>query len=425
MPTSPSANSTSGRAALVAWIAWLAAATFFFYAWVLRVSPSILVDELMRELGAGGAVVGQLSALYFYAYAGAQLPVGVVLDRFGARIPLTAAVLVCSAATVLFAASGSMLGISGGRFLIGLGAAFSLVGAIHIASQSLPAKKFAMLSGLAMMAGMIGGVVGQGPMRILIDANGWRPTYLVVAALGVLLALVVWLSVPDEKQSSDRTRPMLVGLWGVLREPQNWLNSIAGLGATGPLLGFGALWGVPYLQQLLTVSPAEAAGLASLTLAGWGVGAPFFGWISDRSGRRRGPMLTGVVLSFIALSVLLHTSVESPLFAGLLSFAIGFGGSAQIVTFAFARGHNLPANTATAYGFLNGIVVGAGALFQPAIGFVLDARSARTSTGDVSVGVSTYSVDDYRWALSLLLVGLVVSAVVACFLREPRSPQEC
>ena len=75
-----------------AWLAWTVAALFFFYAFVLRVSPSVMVGELMAEFQVGGAVFGTLSSLYFYTYAPLQLPAGMLMDRYGPRRLITAAV---------------------------------------------------------------------------------------------------------------------------------------------------------------------------------------------------------------------------------------------------------------------------------------------------------------------------------------------
>ena len=81
----------------------MTAALFFFYAWVLRVAPSVMVEELMRDFAVGAAVLGNLSAAYFYGYAGMQIPVGVLLDRFGPRRLVAVAALLCAGGCVLFA----------------------------------------------------------------------------------------------------------------------------------------------------------------------------------------------------------------------------------------------------------------------------------------------------------------------------------
>src|SRR5215207_1914644 len=111
-------------------LGWLTAALFFGYAWVLRVAPSVMVEELMRDFAVGAAVLGNLSAAYFYGYAGMQIPVGLLLDRFGPRRLIAISSLVCAGGCVLFATGGSLATVVAGRFLIGASAAFSLVGAM-------------------------------------------------------------------------------------------------------------------------------------------------------------------------------------------------------------------------------------------------------------------------------------------------------
>ncbi len=86
-------------------LAWATAALFFFYAWVLRVTPSVMIEELMRDFAVGAAAVGNLSAFYFYGYAGMQVPIGMMIDRFGPRRLISASAAVCALGCVLFAVS--------------------------------------------------------------------------------------------------------------------------------------------------------------------------------------------------------------------------------------------------------------------------------------------------------------------------------
>src|SRR5258708_23952460 len=86
-------------------LGWLTAALFFGYAWVLRVAPSVMVEELMRDFSVGAAVLGNLSAAYFYGYAGMQVPVGVLLDRFGPPRPIAISTLLCPGGALPFAFS--------------------------------------------------------------------------------------------------------------------------------------------------------------------------------------------------------------------------------------------------------------------------------------------------------------------------------
>ena len=138
MRDAPTAKQDAPR--LLPLLGWLTAALFFVYAWVLRVAPSVMVEELMRDFAVGAAVLGNLSAAYFYGYAGMQIPVGVLLDRFGPRRLITVSTLLCAGGCVLFATGDTLATVTAGRFLIGASAAFSLVGAMAVAGQWFSAR---------------------------------------------------------------------------------------------------------------------------------------------------------------------------------------------------------------------------------------------------------------------------------------------
>src|SRR5437016_13200927 len=114
MRDAPTAATPEARK-LLPLLGWLTAALFFFYAWVMRVAPSVMVEELMRDFAVGAAVLGNLSAAYFYGYAGMQIPVGLLLDRFEPRRLITVASLVCAGGCVLFAAGSSLAAVTAGR----------------------------------------------------------------------------------------------------------------------------------------------------------------------------------------------------------------------------------------------------------------------------------------------------------------------
>jgi MFS family permease len=387
---------------------------FFFYAWVLRVAPSVMTEELMREFAIGAAAVGNLSAFYFYGYAGMQVPVGMMLDRFGPRRLITLSAAVCGAGCVLFASSAELWAVATGRFLIGASAAFSLVGAMAVAGHWFPPSRFALLSGWAMMMGMAGGVAGQAPMRLLVEQLGWRGATLLMAAGGLLIAVAAWATVRDRHRGSGGLGQVLGGLGRVLRNPQTWLIAIAGLGTTGPLLGFAGLWGVPYLATTRGLDQATAASVTSMLFIGWGLGAPLFGWLSDRIGRRRPPFVTGLVICMLSMAALVYVpGMPTAAMAGLC-FLCGFGGASQIVGFAAVREHNAAALSGTAIGFVNGMVTGAGALYQPLLGWLLDLAWG----GQMTSGARVYDAAAYQFAFSVLVVGAFVGLLCTLAMRE-------
>ena len=369
-------------------LGWSTGALFFFYAWVLRVAPSVMIDEMMRDLAVGGAVIGNLSAVYFFGYAGMQVPVGLLIDRFGPRRLMAAAALACAGGCILFAMSSGITGVAAGRFLIGASAAFSLVGAMSIAGMWFPARRFALLSGLAMMLGMAGG--------------------------GVLLAILIWVVVRDRPKERGSSGRMMAGLGRVVGNPQIWLIAVAGLGTTGPLLGFAGLWGVPYFVATLGIDRTAAASITSMVFVGWGVGAPLIGWASDRIGRRRSPFILGLVICTAGMSAIVaFPGLPIPALMALC-FACGFGGASQIAGFAAAREHTPVAFSGTALGLVNGIVTGAGALFQPLLGWLLDLNWQ----GRLVDGARVYDPSAYRIAFGAIIAGCVIGLVCALAQRE-------
>lgn len=407
------------RSLMLPLLAWATGAVFFFYAWVLRVAPSVMITELMRDLAVGGAVLGNLSAFYFYGYAGMQVPVGLMLDRFGPRRLMTVAALACALGCVLFATSAAFWAVAAGRFLIGASAAFSLVGSMAVAGQWFPPRRFALLSGLAMMMGMAGGVFGQAPLRLSVEAFDWRNTMLMLAGGGLLLAAAAWLTVRDRHRGSGGFGQVLTGFGKVVRKPQNWVIAIAGLGASTPLLGFAGLWGVPYLAASHGLDQTSAAAVTSTVFIGWGVGAPLFGWFSDRIGLRRLPYVAGIFICTLSIACIVYLPGLPVPVITVLCFLCGFGGSSQIIGFASAREHNPTALSGTALGFVNCLVTSAGAIYQPLTGWLLDLGW----NGRMVAGARVYDAVAYQYALSAIVVGTAVGLVCAIIVRETHCRQ--
>lgn len=403
---------TTSRAVVLA--GWLFASVFFLYAFVLRVSPSVMVDDLMRDFAVGAAVLGNLSAVYFYAYAGVQIPVGVLIDRFGPRRLTAYACAMCAIGAMVFASADTIWQAYAGRLLVGLGCATSFVGALSVAALWFP-QRFALLSGLTQMLGVLGGLIGQAPFGYAVQQVGWRDANWAVAIAGVGLALCLYLTVRDRHRGTEQAaRPLLDGVKRALGNRQTWYAALFGAGMSGTMLAFGGLWGVPFLMEARGMAKPEAAALTSLLFLGWGVGAPLNGWLSDRFRRRRPLMLAGGILATggIAFAVFFPTM---PLW--LLQIVLllqGFGASSMVLSFAVAREHNPAwANSAT-IGVINCFVVGSGALLQPLLGLLLDMAW----DGRMAGGIRVYTVETYVFALQVLPLSCFLTGLLPLVIRE-------
>lgn len=378
---------------------WSLGATFFCFAFVQRVAPSVMVSELMRDLALGAAVLGNLSAFYFYAYAGMQIPIGLLMDRHGPRRVMAAFVLLCGAGNLIFAMTTSVELAYLGRLLIGLGASAGWVGTLTLATHWLPERRFALLSGLGQVFGMMGAVAGQAPLGIAVGAYGWRATLFAMAAFSGLLAILIWFLVRERPRGPAAGAPALApALARALRNPQTWLNALIGLALTGPMLSFAGLWAVPYLSQVHALDRATAGAVSSMTFIGWAIGAPLIGWLADRIGRRRVLILAGAGVATLTQALIVYLPTVGPASLVVLLLLNGAAGSSMILTFGLARDSNPPETMGAVLGFVNTAVVGSGALLQPLIGALLDM----SWDGATLDGARIYSADAYRMALSVL-----------------------
>ena len=401
------------------WLVWSFGPLMFFYAWFQRVAPSIMIDPLMRDLGAGAAALGNLSAVYFYAYAGLQVPVGLLMDRYGPRRLIAGGAAVCAAGTVVFAVADGIGAATLGRLLVGAGAAFGFVGGLKLATEWLPPRRFALASGLLMMSGMLGGMLGQAPLAAVVEVTGWRHALLGSAVAGLALAAGTWWVVRDTPHGDGVGRGAArIGARALMRamlDRRNVLLAVT-LGAmTAPLLGFAGLWGVAWMMQVHGMSRPEAAGFASLLLLGWATGSPLAGALGDRLARRKPALMVAVALAGAALALVLFLPDPSPPVLGLLFFGCGACCGTMVLGFAIARDGNPPAAHGAAFGFLNAAVVGSGALFQPLVGWLLDVGW----DGRLVNGAPVYDADAFRNAFLSILAFLGVGLAAAAAIREP------
>jgi MFS family permease len=416
--------SLSTQLLILPWIICSLAALFYCYEYLLRIAPSVMMQDLMQAYHINATVFGNLAAFYYYAYTPMQLPVGVLMDRYGPRRLLTFACLSCAIGSYLFA-HAFHIGIAQiGRFLVGFGSAFAFVGVLKLATIWLPPQRFAMIAGLTTSLGMVGGMVGDIYLTALVNQIGWRATVSLSAGAGIVLAIIMYIVIRDnvnerdssikkEKRSVD-FKEIFVGALQIFKKPQIWLCGVVGCFLYLSLTAFAELWGIPYLKAAHGLSSQQAAVSISMVFLGWTFGGPLTGWISDTMGRRLLPVIIGSIGGGLTIAALLYLPFLSLFGINLLLFLFGLFASAEVIVFAIAR-ESCPANlAASALAIVNMMIMLGGVLFQPLTGYFLDL----SWTGGMVDGVRNYTLFSYRIALLTLPIAFVLAALLAFFMRE-------
>ena len=419
-----SQTTVSPRSAQIAYILGM---TFFCYAFVQRVAPSIMTTELMRDFAVGGAALGSLSAFYFWAYAGIQLPVGMLTDKFGPRKLMGVTAGICAIAGLGFAMSESLIVASFWRALIGATVAFGFVGTLAIVGYWFNPKNHAALAGGVQGVGMLGAVFAQSALRPVVETFGWRHTMGALALLALLLSVLIMTFIPrrDAKQrqanltSSARKVGVLQGLKSVMANRQSWLCAVIGFGMASTMLSFSGLWAVPWLHTVHGYTITEAAGIAAMLFFGWAVFSPIVGWLSDYFGRRNRIMFCGAAIYTLSYATILFYTPENTQLLLALMFITGASGSTMTVCFIAAKELNHPQFGSTAIGLMNMFVVGSGAVMQPLIGWLLDMNW----DGVLVDGARIYNADTYTFALASLIAVNIAAWVGTLLLRETHCQQ--
>lgn len=401
---------------LYPWIVWVLGASFFFYKYLVQVSPSVMTHDLMRAFNINGVGLGNLSACYFYAYLMMQIPVGILLDKYSPRYLTAGAIFVCGLSTFVFSETSALMMGCLSRAFIGFGAAFAAVSCFKAASLWFPQKRFAFISGMYMTAAMLGAVGGQAPLSFLVQDYGWRLSLKMIAGMGVVLSLLYVLIIRDKKNAtvSAASANNHGRFYQILKNKQSWLLSIYSGLAFAPVSVFGGLWGVPFLQQAYTLSASHAAWAVSWIFIGFAIGAPLLGWLSDRIGKRKPIMMFGTVLATLSLMMVIYGFTLQVALISALLFLFGFGASGFFISFAMIRETFPGWLTATVLGFMNTFDSICEAVSEPCVGLLVDL----SWNGTIVDGVHQFSTSGYKIALTLLPVYLIIACVVLVFIKE-------
>lgn len=410
-PACDQETSTSMRTAVVAWVV---AAIFYFYQYVLRSAPSVMMPQLSDAFGISSLGMASILGLFYYGYSPFSLVAGTAMDRLGPRSVLPIAAAVVGVGALLFATGRSDLG-SVGRVLQGAGGVFALVGAIYIATRNFPASRAATLIGATQMFGMAGGSAGQFAVGPMIGAGiAWDRFWICMGVIGLAMGALLFALLPNEKRTEQAVsglRSTTDAFYTVFKNPQSILcGAIAGL-LFIPTTIFDMVWGVRYLQEAHGFDYASAVMRTAAVPFGWIIGCPLLGFISDRLGRRKPVIIGGALLLLACLAwILFGRPGVLPPYAVALTAGVASG--AAMLPYTVIKEINPPQFGGTATGVMNFLNFTFSALLGPVFGWMLQLLSG---------GARTMQLEHYQMAFAPLLLGVVLAIGMAFCLKETGS----
>ena len=310
----------------------------YFISYFFRNVNAIIEADLVGDLGFSAASLGLLTSVYFISFASFQLPLGLLLDRFGPRRTESVLLIFAALGALIFSMAESLSGLILGRLLIGFGVSACLMASFKAYVLWFPPDRLPLMNGLQMVAGGLGAMSATVPLRTALEFTDWRGVFLILSGLTLFSALVLWLVYP-EKEGSTGPVPMKKQLEGL----KTVLTSRPFL-AIAPLVMFSqsaqmaiqGLWAKPWLRDVAGLDEAECANHLMWMMAAMMAGFFLLGLLSERlyHTRKISPVTVGVsaMAVFIVLQLLMALGwTAQPM---LLMTAFSFFATAGILPYA-------------------------------------------------------------------------------------------
>ena len=387
----------------------------YFLSFFYRNVNAIISKDLAAEFSLSSADLGLLTSMYLLAFAAFQLPLGVLLDRYGPRRVVAALLCAAAAGAVIFALARDLAMLSLGRALIGLGVSAGLMGAIKAFTLWFPIGRLATLNGVYLGVGALGALSATAPAEALISQLGWRGLFVLLAGLSLGAATLVFLVVPEKPLpgAGETLRSQIAGFGRVFRSALFWRIALPLVIGQAVYIALQGLWLGPWLYDVAGFARPAVANHLFLTATAYGLGAVFFGVAADRLAQRGLPRMTvykvGLALS-LAMLALIAAQVQAGLGAVLALYA--FAGISSALAYPLFTPLFPPEMTGRVITTSNVVMFGASFAFQWGIGAVLRL---------FPVVDGRYAPAGYTVALTaLVLVQLAALAWLAPLRSQPR-----
>ncbi len=395
-------------AARLALIVLVPFAAGYFMSYLYRNINAVVGRYLIDELGLSGADIGLLTAAYFFTFALAQIPIGIMLDRFGPRRVDSALLCVAATGAVLFSFGDDRDALMVSRALIGLGVGGALMSSFQAITLWYPKERWGFFNSLIMTIGGLGAVAGTGPVEGALQLTDWRGLFLYLGVATAAVATLIFFVVPERPRPRDakpeRLGAVVKGVANVFANPALWSMAPLLLFTQAANLAISGLWAGLWLRDIAGFDRATAAVYVSLMNLGLTAGFVLNAVLSEVAARRRlslERLTVALVLVFFAVQAVIVFRVDPK--AAWPWIAFGVFANAVIFCYPILTGR-LPlaysgrANTSANFVSFSGAFLG-----QYLIGWVIDLFPRQPGQG--------YAAASYDWAfgglLALEILGLL------------------
>ncbi|NOR24304.1 MAG: MFS transporter [Desulforhopalus sp.] len=309
----------------------------YFISYLYRVVNAVIAPDLVADIGVGPSALGLLTATYFISFASFQLPLGVLLDRFGPRKVEAILLVFAALGAFIFARAESLAGLVTGRALIGFGVSACLMAAFKAYTLWFSKDKWPLVNGFQMAAGGLGALAATSPVEATLQFTDWRGVFMALALLTLLTALAVFFIVPEKKRdgTGESLQNQLRGIREIFTSRKFWRTAPLTTISQASFLSIQGLWAGPWLTHVAGFERTEVAGLLFWVAVAMIAGFITMGTIAERFSKRGVSVattaVTGMTLFMIVQLLLIVSSVD---WCVPVWLAFGFLGTSSIIAYS-------------------------------------------------------------------------------------------
>jgi MFS family permease len=399
-----------------AWLVWALAVAFVVYYFSIQTGYAIVNSSVQKDIGLSVSQVATVAAVYTWIFAFCQLLSGALMDRLGAGKIIPVSIALVTAGVFVFANAQDYQTLLLSQLIIAVGACSGFVGAGYVGGQWFGMAKFSFMFGLVQFAASFFSAFNQNLLSLALTAVPWRHLFNLVGCFGIVLFILGSLFIrnptpiaaPGEDLSgffADVARRIVE----VAKIPHVWVASAFGSLCFGVMLGLGVVW-APKLLAVRGFDTTSANWSASLLWLGLAAGCFALPKWSDVIGRRKLPIITGIVIQALALALLLYVPALSLFAAMVLCFVFGVGNAAHMLAFSTTADVVKPTQIGTSAAIVNGTMFIVG-------GIMISRPGVRIGLG-IEAGIEPKSLALAQYAAWPLMVAILAALAIALTIRE-------
>ena len=376
----------------------------FYLSYLFRTINALISGELTSDLALGAADLGLLTAVYFLTFGAGQIPIGVMLDRYGPRRVQSVLLLVAAAGAALFAMSERFATLVFARALIGLGVAAGLMAGLKAIVLWFPRERVATVNGYMVMIGALGAVTATAPAELVLARIGWRGLFELLAIATAATAVVIYFVVPEARSTASAAKGLAaVGLKTIYADARFW--KLAPLSATciGSAWALQGLWAAPWLTDVEGIDrPALVRHLFIMAVA-LGAGAVLLGTAADRLARRGiGPEGLMAILAATLIAAQLTLILPLPIPSYLGWSVVAAAGAGTVVSYAIVAEYFPKELAGRANGALNVFHLGGAFVLQYSTGLIVQQWAAESGQYPATAYRAAFAVNVALQILALI-----------------------